>query len=225
MDIILAKKNIIQPGVVTYQWTTPKPVSWQAGQYGVFYIQHPNWDSKGPERKFSISSAPHQPLAFTTRTSSSSFKQSLERLGIGQSIQLKNIGGQFALNKQEAHQPLIFIAGGIGITPFRAMLVDLSENNKDAAIHLVYINSNEDFIFNGELNNLANQLPNLSLDFLIGRRSLSPHNLKQIPTLADAKIFISGPTPFLDHVETQLQQAGIDDDAIEYDDFEEDWPA
>lgn len=224
MDIVLANKKIAQPGVATYQWATPGSVIWQAGQYGVFYLDHPNWDSKGPERKFSISSAPQESLAFTTRTSDSSFKRALEQLEIGQTIQLKNIGGQFTVDSR-VHLPLIFIAGGIGITPLRAILSDLVKKGNDTLVHLLYINSDNNFVFRDELDNLSARYPNITIEYLIGRQSLSTDILQGMPNIASSKVFVSGPTPFLDHIESRLQEIGIDEGSIEFDDFEEDWPS
>lgn len=62
---------------------------------------------------------------------SSSFKQTLFTEKIGDSIEALRIQGHFTLGK--ADKKFVFIAGGIGITPFHSILLDL-ENRKDILV-------------------------------------------------------------------------------------------
>jgi ferredoxin-NADP reductase len=88
-----------------------------------YVLNHPNPDDRGVERLFSIASAPHEKHVMLTRRfvpKSSSFKKALKNLGPGDAIEAHDLEGDFVVDDSE--KTFVFIAGGIGITLFRAIL-------------------------------------------------------------------------------------------------------
>jgi glycine betaine catabolism B len=103
-----------------------QPLQWKAGQLLRYVLNHPNADDRGVERFFSIASAPHEKhVMLTTRFApkSSSFLKALKNLRPGDAIEAHDLEGDFVVD--DAEKTFVFIAGGIGITPFRAILLDL----------------------------------------------------------------------------------------------------
>ena len=122
-------------------FTARKPVRYEAGQYFELTVPHPKKDFRGIRRMFSVTSASNdQTVRFGVKyyTPSSSFKRALRTLKKGQVIYAPAVNGDFVLPK-DASKPLLYIAGGIGITPFIAHLRTLIERKEETRdIVLVY---------------------------------------------------------------------------------------
>ena len=79
-------------------------------------------DKKGPERCLSLSSSPSENfLMFTTKMRDSLFKQKLDHISPGTNVSVKPPSGKFTFPNDKT-KDVIFISGGIGVTPFRSML-------------------------------------------------------------------------------------------------------
>lgn len=109
-----------------------REVNFKAGQY--FYITVPKLlypDKRGNLRHFTIVSPPseNKTIAMATRIrEKSGFKRTLRDLPIGSEVEIGSIMGDFVLPENEIKQ-LVFIAGGIGITPFMSMLAHINEKS------------------------------------------------------------------------------------------------
>ena len=114
------------------------------GQYMELTIPHRRADFRGKRRYFSISSAPTDdgPITFalTMPSKSSSFKQALLELAPGAVVHGTSVGGDFALPRDTA-EPLLLVAGGIGITPFASQLAHSVERGEKRDVTLVYATS------------------------------------------------------------------------------------
>lgn len=110
------------------------------GQYLEVMVPHSKTDLRGERRMFTIASAPiGDELTIATRYAarSSSFKIALKNLKKGDSLSVTGIRGDFVLPK-DSSKKLLFIAGGIGITPFRAHLQALQAAGDKRDIVLIY---------------------------------------------------------------------------------------
>jgi len=135
-----------QLGATTWElaFQPSRPVRFLPGQYMELTIPHRRADFRGSRRYFSISSAPTDdgPITFaiSVPSKSSSFKQALLDLAPGQIVNGTGVGGDFALPK-DAREPLLLVAGGIGITPFASQLAHATERGDKRDVVVVYATS------------------------------------------------------------------------------------
>src|ERR671931_2507347 len=99
-------------------------VDFAPGQY--FFVTLPDLgyqDDKGLRRHITVVTSPNEKgvLGFATRMRDSAFKRSLRELPVGTEVEVEPPKGTFAL-PEDSSRPLVFVAGGIGITVFRSML-------------------------------------------------------------------------------------------------------
>ena len=167
VDIIKEAK-----GTKSFIWSLNKNIKYLPGQYFYFTLPQLKYkDSRGPTRHFTISSSPTEKgiLKFTTRIrNESGFKKTLNDLKIGNIIEAEGPNGTFILdeNSKGGH---IFIAGGIGVTPFRSFAkYNIDKNLKDINLHLIYSNSvPKEITFRKELVDWSKSYKNLKVDMTI----------------------------------------------------------
>jgi ferredoxin-NADP reductase len=139
-------------------------VEFTAGQYfWVTLLDPPYDDEKGPRRHITVVTSPNERgvLGLATRIRESAFKRSLAELPVGTEADVEQPKGAFVL-PEDAGQPYVFIAGGIGITVFRSMLRYIAEENLPHRVTLVYSNRDrESTAFLEELQELEQAIPNL----------------------------------------------------------------
>src|SRR3989344_3573443 len=136
--LTLLEKNKLTADVYEFVWRLDEKISFKAGQYLEWTLGHSNSDSRGNRRFFTIASSPTEPvlrLGIKSYDNSSSFKKKLLSLNVGDKIITSQLSGEFTLPEDKLKK-LVFIAGGIGVTPFRSMvkyLID-TENKREATL-------------------------------------------------------------------------------------------
>lgn len=224
MILTLEKRIIEAPGVETFVFRSDSPLSWQAGQFIHYVLSHEPADNRGADRWFTISTAPYEEkIALTTRFDSersSSFKSQLIKLEAGETILAKEIGGGFLFASEQAEQHHVFIAGGIGITPYRSILKQLAHEDKQPEITLIYANRDQNFVYQVELEQLAEANPNLKIHYLADPERLSLAKIQELaPDLNSAIVYISGPKGLVKTLEKDLREAGVREDNLRLDGF------
>ena len=141
-------------------------VDFRAGQYfWVTLLDPPYDDEKGPRRHISVVTSPNERgvLGLCTRLRDSAFKRSLAELPVGTEVDVEEPKGNFVL-PEETDVPYVFIAGGIGITVFRSMLLYLDEGQLPYVVTLLYSNRDrESAAFLDELTELDRRNENVLL--------------------------------------------------------------
>ena len=131
MKIELVEKKKETKDVTSFIFESRVPIKWTAGQFLFYTFPHPNPDERGITRYFTISAAPFEKhIMLTTRFAgkkSSSFKQKLFATPIRTEVEITDPDGDFIV--EDLGKKIIFIAGGIGITPYRSILLDLDQRN------------------------------------------------------------------------------------------------
>jgi len=217
----LGKKQI---GPTTWElaFTPARPVRLLPGQYMELTIPHRKADFRGSRRYFSISSAPGSdgPLTFalTMPDKSSSFKRALLDLEPGAAVRGTSVGGDFALPKDTA-EPLLLIAGGIGITPFASQLAAANAAGEKRDVVVVYSNSAKGDLPYGELLEksgarvvLFGPKPSpLPMGWEYGGEGrVTPERLAElVPDTAKRRAYISGPPTLVAALRTALRGQGV----------------
>jgi len=111
------------------------------GQYNTVTIPDPLYqDDEGNVRSLSIASSPSDPfILIATRMRGSAFKRTLAEVPLGTRVTFTGPKGSFTLPDDRAG-PVVLIAGGIGITPFRSMIKHAAEQSLPLALTLIYSN-------------------------------------------------------------------------------------
>ena len=203
--------------ITTFYFRPEKPVYYTAGQFAEWTLKHPKPDNRGVKRWFTISSSPTDEfVTITTKLNDkgSSFKKALQKLQPGDEILISDAMGDFVL-PQLIQTPLIFVAGGIGITPYHSILNWLSSVKETRPINLLYAVNNEDEIIYQETFDKIGIQPTivvnepsaawggergqLSADLILGLENISE----------DSLVYVSGPEPMVEKLEKDLRKAGI----------------
>lgn len=141
MRAVFDRKAEAASHIYTFWFKPERPVRYLAGQFTQIRLPIGQPDNRGAKRWFTLSSSPTEDmLAITTRidpNQQSAFKKVLFSLRPGTEVSMAEPMGDFVLPKNR-HIPIIFIAGGIGITPMRSMIKWLEDSGEKRDIQLYY---------------------------------------------------------------------------------------
>ena len=183
---------------------------------------------------FSIASAPFQDeLVVATRMRDSAYKRALSALPVGTQARLEGPSGSLTLHSDRA-RPALFMAGGIGITPFMSILRQAAKDRLPQQMVLLYSNRRpEDAAFLAELQQLARQQPQnfrLVATMTGMGKSQQPWDgatgaidealVRRIcAELAAPICYLAGPPAMVEAVRQSLGDAGVNDDDIRSEEF------
>ena len=142
--LVLELKEKIKSANDTYDFIfkSKQKLKFKAGQYMEWTLGHEHQDSRGIRRYFTIASSPTEDnvrMGVKFYPNASSFKKTILSLNPGDKIVAAQLAGDFTLPSNQ-HKKLVFIAGGIGITPFRSMIKYLLDSQEKRDIVLLYSN-------------------------------------------------------------------------------------
>lgn len=196
-----------------------KPVGFRfyPGQFLDIELNIEDSDKRGKVRAFTISSSPTEEfLMITPKKGISDFKKAMEKLKPGDFIDSSYPAGTFTLDETT---PAVFIAGGIGITPFRSMIKYAADNKLKIPIILIYSNSGENTVFKDEFEKWKNTLPKLNI--IYHNSTQSGHLTLDSRHLALESIYyLAGSREFVNKMEKILLKMGVDQTNIRYDRFD-----
>jgi ferredoxin-NADP reductase len=114
----------------------------------------------------------------------------------------------------------VFIAGGIGITPFRAILLDLDRNQKPLNVQLLYANRDNDFPYRKELEALKKRHPEFRIDYVVSPNRIDEKTIpKFVPDMDNSVFYVSGPEPMVESLDKTLKKLGVPKKRIKNDFF------
>lgn len=230
----LIETKTVAEGTLAFSLEKPAGFEFKAGQSAdLTLLNPPETDAEGNIRTFSIVSAPSEAdLAFATRLRDTAFKRVLRNMAPGTEIKLEGPMGSFNLHKNPA-KPAVFLAGGIGITPFMSMIREAGRQKDPHQLYLFYSNRRpEDTAFLNELKALAQQNPNFHMIATMvemdksktswnGERGFIDAALLQrhLSALSGPIYYIAGPPAMVAAMRDMLSKAGVDEDDIRTEDF------
>lgn len=173
-------------------------------------------------REFSIASFPHdrQKITIAFRNSNSVFKKTLLEEKTNGEVEVKGPKGIFIL-PEDASAPIAFVAGGIGIAPFRSMIQHVVHNKIKTQIVLFYCNSNQKCAaYFDELQDLSSKNKNIVFVPIFGRLDelIIREFLKNSDT-PPSYWFVAGPLGMVSSTRTILDQNSISSDLIRSEEF------
>ncbi|MBP7832925.1 MAG: FAD-dependent oxidoreductase [Candidatus Levybacteria bacterium] len=205
----------------TWNFFFEKPIGFKysAGQYVKIKlpIEHP--DNRGISRYFTLSSSPtEEHLTITTRIIKSTFKKTLDSLEKGQKVEVRGVWGDFVLDESDK-RTRIFIAGGIGLTPFRSMLKYILDMKLD--IPIVMINSyktEKDAQISKIITPFEKQIPHFSLNIVYVRITTDLLQ-KELDLNTQHMYYIAGPEKMVSSLALSLRKINTPEEFIKIDDF------
>ncbi|HWZ66077.1 MAG TPA: RnfABCDGE type electron transport complex subunit D [Patescibacteria group bacterium] len=227
----LKERVRLSPDSIDFIFTPEDKFSYKAGQFVELTLQHPETDSRGARRYFTLASSPtEQDVQFGIKfyKPGSSFKRALLELKNETPIIAAQVGGDFIL-PEDSKQKIVFIAGGIGVTPFRSMIKYLIDTKQSRPITLLYSAKNQaDLVYREVFEQASTQLGINVFYFVDGNTAMPPvHNgrlnesviKKVVPDIEDSLFYISGPHGMVVATEEQLRNLGVAESHIKKDFF------
>ncbi len=209
--------------------------SWKPGQNTTFELPEPaHTDADGNVRRFTLANAPNaQEIMIATRIrDESAFKESLSEVSAGDSVVIEEASGLFTPH-QDTSKPLVCLAGGIGITPFRSMLEWKIEQDSDHEMWLFYSNTTRALAsFLDELQDWDHQHVDIQVVPTLTREEPEdwPYETGRIDaemlrdyvdteTFEEAIFYVAGPPNMVEAMVQMLVDMGVDEGRIKYEQF------
>jgi ferredoxin-NADP reductase len=199
----------------------------------IFLLDPPHPDPRGPQHSFSIAgTAGPEGIQIGTRIRESVWKKNLLEMPLGTKVEIEGPWGEFTLPKDP--QDIVLLAGGIGVTPFRAMAEDASARSLLHDISLIHSNRTPE------------ETPYLAP---LKRWTTANHRFTYLPTMTQmeksqqpwvgargridaaflddvldddrngARYMVAGPKAFVDSIVAALGEVGVTPDRIQAEDF------
>jgi ferredoxin-NADP reductase len=204
------------------------------GQYMEWTIPHKKTDSRGNRRYFTIASSPTEEtlrLGVKFYPNGSSYKKAMAAIDTQTPIVGAQLSGDFTLPK-DTKQKLVFIAGGIGITPFRSMIKYLLDINQARPIILFYVNKTvNEIVYTDVFNQAAVQLGIKTIYTLTDQTQVPPNwqqktgridatmIRQEIPDFMERTFYLSGPHTMVTAYKETLHAMGVPGKQIKIDFF------
>jgi ferredoxin-NADP reductase len=230
----LRRKTKMAPDIIDFVFKPSSKLAFTPGQYMEFTLAHPHTDSRGNRRYFTLASSPtesemHVGVRFYEQ--SSSFKKAMNSMDGKTNIVAAQIAGDFTL-PTDPQQKLVFIAGGIGITPFRSMLKYLLDTQQRRDIVLFYANKTANEIVYKDVLNAAHTKLGVKTFYTLTDTSTVPRNwpglvgrineqaIRQaIPDYQERTYYLSGTPNMVNAYEQVLKNLDVRRDQIKKDFF------
>lgn len=230
----LKERKEIANGTMAFFLEKPEGFDFKPGQaMEVKLIDPPETDAEGNSRAFSIASAPHErDIMFATRMRNTAMKKSLKKIPLGTEIEVDGPWGDLKLHAR-ATRPGVFLAGGIGITPFRSIVLDAARNKLPHKLWLFYSNHRpEDAPFLEELERAEKDNPNFRMIATMTEMGKSSQTWRGKTGVVDKAMlsdaigdlnapiyYIAGPGGMLNAMRKMLLDAGVNEDDIRAEEF------
>lgn len=217
MKLVLKDKKPEVGSIISLYFESDDMPTWQPGQY--LNLSMPGVPLVYADRLFSIASAPHDSLLqFTTIIGTSPFKQRLDSLALGEEIEADQLGGDFTWVEDD-HDKL-FIAGGIGITPYMSIIRDRLHRRLPINSLLLYAGKDDRRPFVEELK-LATLLdPTLKIQSYASVRLTLEKLLNDVPDVHERIVYLAGSQVFSETLGEGLIARGHKRSRIKYDYFD-----
>jgi ferredoxin-NADP reductase/Na+-translocating ferredoxin:NAD+ oxidoreductase RnfD subunit len=232
--LTLREKREAGSNIYDFAFTPDRALSFRPGQYVEWTLAHARPDGRGNRRYFTIASSPTENdvhLGAKFYDPSSSFKKHLLAMNPGEKILAGQLAGDFTLPRNP-EKKLAFVAGGIGITPFRSMVKYLTDMGEKRDVTLFYSNRTNDEISYREIFGEAEAAWGLKTVYAVtdANQPAPAHNgvhgridaeliKRTIPDYRERMFYISGTHAMVSTFKKTLAELGIPRTQIKTDFF------
>ena len=219
-------------GCYDFVFQSDRQAAFQPGQYLDWTLRVPKSDDRGNRRPFTIASAPTENevrLGVKFYAWPSAFKRSLAAKQPGDVVYGSQLAGTFTLPK-DPKRKLAFIAGGIGVTPFRSMVQDMINRREERSIVMLYGNNKLAEIAYGDIFEEAARELGLRIVYAVAEpeepgyavhEGIIDETLIQnhIPDYLERTFYLSGPRAMIVRFQNSLRRLGVPRSRIRVDYF------
>ena len=224
LTLSLIEQKELAPSIYEFSFQPNEKFYYSPGQYLEWTLAHKKSDTRGVRRYFTIASSPTEnemKLTIKAMENGSSFKKHLLAMKKGDLMYAASLGGEFTLPKDN-HQKLVFIAGGIGLTPFRSMIKYLIDKKQKMDIVFFYVCSNESEFVYKDLFAEAEKCIGIKIIYVVTNTKNAQHNWKgktgyidkemltsEVPDYMERMFYISGPDAMVQSYKRLLREVNI----------------
>lgn len=231
----LKRKDSIALLTGEFAFETDRPLPFVPGQYLEWTLSHKDPDSRGDRRYLTIASSPTEKdikigIKFDPKRSSS-FKKALAHMEAGETILAGQLSGEFTMPKDQSVK-LCFIAGGIGITPFRSMIAYLLDSDEKRDVILMYSAKEESELSYLDLWEDARKSIGLKTVLTVSSKETIRSDWpgcvgfineemirREVPDYMERMFFVSGPHSLVTAIESCLKKMSVPKKNIKTDYF------
>lgn len=221
----------ISDRISNYVFQPDRRFTFLPGQYMEWTLADVPYDSRGNRRTFTIASSPTEAtvqVGLRFYEPASTYKAAFERLRPGDIVYASQLAGNFTVDERKPEKRA-FIAGGIGITPFRSMIQYIIDKNISVDIVLIYaVSDPRDFAYMDVFNRAAKY--GVRVVPVATRASASQGNFTSakldkaliksvISDYSERLFYISGPDVMVDGVKDVLGELGVSQTRVKTDHF------
>lgn len=230
----LVRRDTVAEGTMAFCFSKPSGFRHQAGQSLLMtLVNPPETDSESDSRTFTIAGAPHEAeLMIATRMRDTAFKRFLNVAPVGTAVRIDGPNGEMVLHDDPA-RPAVFLAGGIGITPFLSMARDAANRRLPHRIYLFYSNRRpEDAAFLAELQEMERLNGNYRLIATMTEPGKSAHRWtgetgfirremleRHLPEPVRPVYYFAGPPAMTTAMQQMLEGLGVGEEAMRSEEF------
>ena len=229
--LVLTRVEKTAAGCYDYVFHTNRSINHKPGQYLDWTMHVPRGDSRGNRRTFTIASSPAEPelrLGVKFYGQPSAYKSAMLNMRPGDVVYGAQLAGDFTLPK--SNDKLAFIAGGIGVTPFRAMIQHMLDVGDRRVATLFYGNNRASEIAYVDVFNRAENELGLRTVYAVAEVGQAGTNFypgfidadlikREMPDYAERLYYVSGPRAMVVKFEKVLSELGIAENRIKTDFF------
>jgi len=212
--------NVETKGEVTEVTMIPETLrmDYLPGQFAFFEIKQVGVQKEF--HPFSITSPlGSKTLSFAAK-SLGDFTQNLKNLKPRSSVRIEGPYGRFIFSQAQGNQ--LWIAGGIGITPFLSQIRTITSDHKYNIVMYYSVTTQNEAVYMDEILKISKSVPNFKVILYESQtqgRISAEQISKSVKDFKSRDIFLCGPTPMMKSLRTQFRSLGVDNDKIHSEEF------
>lgn len=231
---VLREKVKVAANTADFIFALDKKLSYKPGQYMEFTLPHEHADARGSRRYFTLASSPTEPnlrIGVKFYTQSSTYKEAMLDMEATTPIVAAQLAGDFVL-PNNPKKKLVFIAGGIGITPFRSMVKYLMDTHDPRIVTLLYAARSQADVAYAPVFEEAEQAIGLKTVYVLSKTdtatklpNVQTGNIttamikKSVPDYSERVFYISGTHQMVVAMQKLLHELGVAEHNVKTDFF------